>query len=277
MENKKINIIALGSDPEFFIRDVKNEIYVPSVGLIGGTKEEPRAISEDGHYVQEDNVMVEVNLPPCIDPERFQMNLDYILNNLNRHLEDNINPNYEIRIVASADFTLDQLNTEQAQTVGCEPDRNAWFDMDNPSPILPETVRFAGGHIHISYDKPDMQTNIEIVKAMDMFLGLPSVIMDDDDRRKEIYGTPGRYRNKKYGVEYRSLSNYWLSSFEKVQWVFNQVNKAIEFLNNGNTVDNIVPVIIDTDNKEKALEFVKKNNIDILEPKKEFIKESINL
>lgn len=82
------------------------------------------------------------------------------------------------------------------------------------------------GHIHVGYPNPNIETNEKIVKWMDIYLGLASTILDDDDRRKMYYGTPGRYRDKDFGVEYRTLSNYWTAHDELRQWVFRQTEKA---------------------------------------------------
>jgi hypothetical protein len=261
--NNKVKLIAIGTDPEVFIRDTKNECFISAEGLIGGTKDFPLPITESGHAIQEDNVMAEFCVPPARDPKTMYDNINFVINHLNKKVEA-INPDYMIVVRPSAEFTLEQLNTDQAQTVGCDPDYNAWFKVENPSVELPDTIRAAGGHVHISYENNSEEVNYEFVKVLDLFLGLPSVIMDYDDRRKEIYGTPGRFRHKSYGLEYRTLSNYWIDSFETVEWVFNQVNKAIEFFNAGNTVPEDVPVAIDTNDKEKALILCKKYDIQIL-------------
>ena len=260
-EIKKINVIALGTDPEFFIRDIKNEKFVSVEGLIGGTKDAPLQFTEEGHALQEDNVMLEVCVPPAVDAETMYNNIQITINEANKRLAE-INENYQIVVLASAEFYKEELMSEQASRVGCDPDRNAWFDMDNPIPELPETIRFAGGHIHVSYVNHTEELNIELVKAMDLFLGVPAVLMDIDDRRKEIYGTPGRYRTKKYGVEYRTLSNFWTESLENVQWMFNQVEKAIEYVNSGKKVDERIPVCIDTNNKNLAKELCEEFKID---------------
>lgn len=271
MKNEKINLLKIGTDPEFFIRDTQKEEYVSSEGLVGGTKDKPLPIDAEGCFVQEDNVMVEFCIPPSNNPEELYNSIQDAILCTNRKLES-INPNYMIVTRASAEFSIKQLDTEQAQTVGCDPDRNAWFDMDNPIPDLPQNLRFAGGHIHISYENPNEEDNIRIVKALDLFLGVPSVLMDIDDRRKELYGTPGRYRDKKYGVEYRTLSNYWTESIEKVRWVFQQVHAAINFLNENKEFDLKIPVCIDTNNKDLANIICEENNIQLLNIKlNEFI------
>jgi hypothetical protein len=51
--------------------------------------------------------------------------------------------------------------------------------------------------------------------ALDAFVGLPSVAWDQQQGRREHYGLAGLYRKKTYGddiggVEYRTLSNFWL-------------------------------------------------------------------
>jgi hypothetical protein len=270
MSDKKVELLTVGSDPEFFIRDTQNEVFVSSEGLIGGSKKEPRLISERGHGLQEDNVMVEFTMPPVKNADEFIDELDLVINHTNRELED-INPNYHLSSVSSAEFTDEQLNTEQACQSGCDPDRNAWFDMDNIAPQLPKNTRYAGGHIHLGYKNPTREKNLEIVKALDMFLGLPAVMMDVDDRRKELYGTPGRYRDKSYGLEYRTLSNFWLENSKLIRWTFDRINQAIDFVNSGQQVNDFVPVWIETVNKEEARKFCEEQNIPLIEYKNEMV------
>jgi hypothetical protein len=50
-----------------------------------------------------------------------------------------------------------------------------------------------------------------IVRELDYYLGLPSLKWDTDGRRRKLYGKAGAFRPKPYGLEYRVLSNKWLS------------------------------------------------------------------
>lgn len=59
----KINNITLGTDPELFLK--KDNKIISAIGKIGGSKSEPQAISDDGHFIQEDNVAIEYNIPAC--------------------------------------------------------------------------------------------------------------------------------------------------------------------------------------------------------------------
>lgn len=89
------------------------------------------------------------------------------------------------------------------------------------------------GHIHIGYDNPNQKTSEQIVYAMDAILGLESILLDKDDRRKEMYGKAGCFRFKKYGVEYRTLSNFWIKDNESIAWAYNKTVEAVELVNTG--------------------------------------------
>src|SRR5699024_1887019 len=75
----KINNITLGADPELFLQKIDKSEVVSAIGLIGGTKDNPKPISEKGHSIQEDNVLVEFNIPPSFTKEEFVDNIKYCL------------------------------------------------------------------------------------------------------------------------------------------------------------------------------------------------------
>ena len=93
---------------------------------------------------------------------------------------------------------------------------------------------------------------------MDTLVGLESVLKDADDRRKEMYGKAGSFRFKEYGVEYRTLSNFWIHSDELIEWAFLRTMEAVELVNSGE-IQNIIETksesireAIDTNNKVEA-------------------------
>ena len=57
---------------------------------------------------------------------------------------------------------------------------------------------------------------------MDYAIGVPSVLIDSDKARRRLYGKAGSMRHKPYGVEYRTLSNFWLNSDELTSWVYDR-------------------------------------------------------
>ena len=58
-----------------------------------------------------------------------------------------------------------------------------------------------------------------MVKSMDVLLGAGSCFYDKDRKRRQLYGKAGAFRPKAYGVEYRSLSNAWLSDIYLTRFV----------------------------------------------------------
>lgn len=222
-----IKDVTLGADPEFFLKDKITGEVVSSEGLIGGTKNEPKPISETGHNVQEDNVAVEFGFSPVTDSKSFVRDINFCIDYVKENIADNLEP----YIVASAEFDKKYLNTPQAKAFGCEPDLDVWARKANASPTADTNVRVSAGHIHVGYDTPRIPITEKIIKMMDLFLGVPSVLMDSDRDRRKMYGKAGAFRIKKYGCEYRSLSNFWITSDELITWAFNSTQLAINKVN----------------------------------------------
>lgn len=241
----------IGCDPEMFLQDKQGK-FISAVGLIGGSKEDPFMISAMGHAVQEDNVAVEFNIPPAKTKEAWVTDIQFVMDYLTNSLKDK---ELVLRITASTEFEADQLACQKAQTFGCDPDFNAWTRQQNPRPMAKsKSLRSCGGHIHIGYDKPSVETNIALIKAMDLFTSIPLLEQDMDTRRRELYGKAGAFRHKAYGVEYRTLSNFWLSSKELMEFIFDQTHKAINFVNSGSIMDDD-DLLVSTINDNK-LEYI---------------------
>lgn len=245
-----IKNFTIGSDPEMFLFSEQNNEYVPVCGLIGGTKEEPLALTDKGHFVQEDNVAVEFCIPPCKTEDEFVENILFTKSIIEKKVNE---LGLTLRCTASAMFNPELLNSEQAKTFGCDPDFNAYtleensIDKTNVDPNL----RSCGFHIHVGYDNHSPETSVKLVKAFDLFVGLPSILLDPDKDRRKLYGKPGCFRLKpKYGVEMRLLSSYFLSSEELIRWVYKQTIKAINFVNIGGIITNeeeIIKAIMESD------------------------------
>jgi hypothetical protein len=135
-------------------------------------------------------------------------------------------------------FPPESLQSRQAQVFGCEPDFNAWEmcenNVDRSDPEI-ANLRTAGGHIHVSFLEngatPSLEAGIRLVKVLDVTLGLPSILRDPDSTRRLLYGKAGAFRPKPYGIEYRTLSNFWAGDAENTYWAFEGVENAINFIN----------------------------------------------
>lgn len=231
------HIGAIGTDIEVFLRD-KTGNPVPVCGLLGGTKAAPKEVLHDyghGFAVQEDNVMAEFNIPACIDLSEWLQHLNSIKAFLEGHFG---HKGLTLDIRPSQFFQPAQLRSLQAQTFGCEPDYNVWKleenDIDATNPLL-KTMRTAGGHIHVSFRVdnhiPELSEIFVVVKALDLFLGVPSILLDTDTNRRKIYGKAGAFRIKDYGggatgIEYRTLSNFWFATQTLQDWVYRSICAA---------------------------------------------------
>lgn len=237
--------IKIGADPELFLTDKAGK-FISAIGRVGGSKEKPKKIDKLGHAVQEDNVMVEYNIRPAITVEEFVASHRKVFGYLKEAL-----PEFTLTVAASAEFTPDQLDNPKAFVFGCDPDYNAWTMTINP-PIKTEgvTLRTAGGHIHVGYKKPEIENQVALIRAMDLFLGVPSILLDPDKRRRARYGKAGAFRPKEYGVEWRVGSNFWIRDEKMMEWAFNSTRAAVAFLNEGGRItDNLGKKIQATINK----------------------------
>ena len=70
-------------------------------------------------------------------------------------------------------------------------------------------------HIHIGYENPNIGFSTALVKYMDMFVGVPSVVYDHDTRRRKYYGNAGSFRLTSYGVKLSA----WTSSITSLKYV----------------------------------------------------------
>lgn len=269
-----IKNVKLGADPELFL--VRNGEIISAEGLIGGTKEEPKPISKKGHFIQEDNVMVEYNIPPVDTEEDFVSEHKFVLDYLT--ILANLQDGAKLAIQASGELDRKYLQSDQAKTFGCEPDFNAWKQQFNPEPskeVQNGTLRTCGGHIHVGYKDPDYKTSRLLITAMDATLGLQSLLLDKDERRKSMYGNAGAMRLKNYGVEYRTLSNFWIETEDLTRWAYNTTMDAIELVNTGvaktikKKFGKDIQKAINKNNKKLAQELLAK--IEILVKSKELI------
>lgn len=237
-------MFTIGADPEFFLK--KNHKHLSAIGLIGGSKMFPKPMPKRGFAMQEDNVSVEFNIPPCEDKHTFIKSIQYAINHIKNKQVKGMDISNESAVV----FDADQLLDPAALEFGCEPDFNAWTKQENPRPTTDDVrLRSAGGHVHVG----TQENPIEVIRAMDLFLGVPSTQMDKGTLRRKLYGKAGAFREKAYGCEYRTLSNFWIFHPTLISWVYDQTERAINFVEEGNVLDeetgNMIQDCINNDNR----------------------------
>ena len=97
--------------------------------------------------------------------------------------------------------------------------------------------RCAGGHIHIGYTRRFTAPAIEaIVKGLDGVLGVIGVSLAagiDNPERRHTYGRAGEFRLPAHGIEYRVLSNFWLTHPAIAMLVFELARATVRLAESG--------------------------------------------
>lgn len=239
--------ILVGADPELFVRKAGKKQFQSAHGLIQGDKKNPQKVNCGA--VQVDGMALEFNIDPAKNEKEFITNITEVMRIMGEMV-----PGYEMVPKPVANFTKLVLSKQpkEALELGCEPDFNAWMGgAANPRPNGEVNFRTGAGHVHIGWTKDadiaapgHMEACIMAAKQLDYYLGLGSLIFDVDTKRRTLYGAPGAFRPKPYGVEYRVLSNAWLQSEELMGWVYRMTIKGINDLFNGKAAykafDNVV-------------------------------------
>jgi hypothetical protein len=178
--------------------------------------------------------MVEFNIPPAKNEDEFH---NYIQEALG-YIQSTLPPTLDIFAFPSARVDKAWLVTENARIFGCEPDFDAWkFGEQNPRPNGETNIRSCGAHLHVGYEHPNYELSMALIRAMDIHIGLPSIIQEPENERKSLYGKAGAFRSKTYGVEYRTVSNYYIRDPKLTKWAFNNTLQAVEFVNTGASVN----------------------------------------
>lgn len=255
---------TIGCDPEFFLK--KDGNYVSSIPYVMGMKDDPQPIGR-GNGAMIDNVAVEFCCPPSLNESKFVRTIKHAIRGLKQILPEDIH----LEAIASARFPEKELDHPLANEFGCEPDFNAYKNGgQNCAPQPPDpTFRSAGGHIHVGHPGLKSKKNkIIMIKLMDVIHGLASTILDNSGasvERRKLYGKAGSYRPTEYGVEYRTLSNYWVKSPDLVKLMFRFTRDAVALFVNGKEgiiLDSInskeIQEVINTGDRNKALDLFSK-------------------
>ena len=216
---------TLGHDAEVFLVDSEGQA-IPSIGLIGGNKIDPRRI--DKGALQEDNVMAELNIDPAKNVKEWIYNTKAVRKKLEQVISKH---GLKIHIASFQQFKPKFLRSKQAKMFGCDPDYNIYTSERNEINsdfLLKNHQRTAGGHIHIGLENPNAHANIRrvLVEACDAYIGLPLASVERGTRKK-FYGKSGSYRTKSYGIEYRTPSNIWLENDNFIEYIYNQASAVV--------------------------------------------------
>lgn len=218
-----------GADPEFFL--TKNGLIVPSVGLVPGTKDAPQDIGK-GVTIQEDNVAVEIGFTP-VKYDTFTLAADEAFWHAQTYIGKLLGKEHKLDVHnRTYEFAHTDLLSKQAQEFGCLPDQLAYEHGDFrvpekndilhlPNPDDVKDARFVGGHVHVGYNRALSKVpEWALIQFLDLaYLYAIKDGVDMQGGRRKWYGLAGLYREKPYGVEYRTPSNFWLFNTRYVQYI----------------------------------------------------------
>lgn len=264
--------ITIGTDPEFMIVKSGTKEVVSAISILENHDKYNPVEMEDGFKVYYDNTLIETNVPPAVSQTDFceVLKKDFQL------IAQQIGAEYELAALAAARFSEDECFHPDAILAGCNPEFCAYKNEECFPPDFIDTFRSAGGHIHIGrtdfleYDEfedngvflIDNKNKTEVIRACDVCVGLPLVVLDNSEaskERKRLYGKGGRFRPTPYGVEYRTPSNYWLSSPDLAKLAYDLVHHALETVRAGELKSNVkVRAVIDNNDSDAASSLMKK-------------------
>lgn len=232
---------TIGADPELFLMKDGEYLSVEDYKgpLIPGTKARPFEVK--GGAIQVDGVAAEFNLNPAKEFKTYYQNLKDVLGELRNRVKSK---DASLKLVANPTATFNKFYfdhlPEHTKELGCDPDYNAYTMEPNPRPRTNKPFRTGSGHIHIGFtSKADVTSQGHmldcalVTKQLDKALLFAAKDWDNDVQRMELYGKPGAFRAKPYGVEYRPVSNAWLRGFKSVKGVFDITLSVMRAIDSG--------------------------------------------
>lgn len=290
----------IGADPELFVQNKEGKV-VPICGMIGGTKEAPLVVNNlveaaygvertttrtgdvfrRGDYaIQEDNVMLEFNVPAYMDHSHFQIAISKIIG----VLETQVLPKHEVTIKydVMSSFKPEEIEKfPQAFAIGCMPDLDAYAD-EGKRERIPFNAgnfgfhRFCGGHLHIQYNHNAVPRHV-FAQFMDIMVELPFMRFDRQKMRRKFYGQPGLYREKPYGIEYRTPSNFWVEKRFRDNWLGTMLDNVMMLAREANKNPEELKRIYSNIYWDDVQEAIKTENVKLADSVIEHCRNSVGL
>lgn len=269
MSLKRINhySVQMGCDPEFFFikegKTIGAEKILPKEGLekygtgkiiIDGIQAElnPEA-SHCRAYVAD-------HISDC-----FKM----VRNTMKNH------PGVTAEFTQTVPITREEMKSlsKENKQFGCTPSGNA-YTKKNGIKIKDASKymkRSAGGHIHLGHDnKKDlvaaMAKTKEMSQMLDIIVGNTCVLLDRNEgniERRKNYGKAGEFRTPAHGIEYRTLSNFWLRSYPLAGLALGLARFAVNIMASSTPENDFEKAIRSKVNMRKIRQAINKNDFNL--------------
>lgn len=224
--------VMFGADPEFFFEKKGHVIGAEKVLPKEGVEIVVDRLLKDDGTIEDvkkpiviiDGVQAEFNVIPATCRQTFSANLIQCFIKAKESMGSGVTANFG----QTVEITSEEMKSlsEKAQQFGCAPSKNAYSEskiaIKDASKYM---YRSAGGHIHlgkVSQSAEVFTRREDLVRMLDILVGNTCVLIDRDPgniERRKVYGRAGEYRLPKHGLEYRTLSNFWLRSYQLTSFV----------------------------------------------------------
>ena len=235
--------ITIGADPELFLYNTRTLTF-ESVHLYLQSYNKWNPLPVPRGAIQADGVAAEFNITPAKSRQEFMKSVTHVQRLLARYIA---NQNPDVVLVAAPVVYFSPKYFENlpshVRELGCNPDYNAYTGLANKKPETDKPMRTGSGHIHIGWMETQLENAMaeehfsdccKMTEKLDWLLYNSSIEWDKNEERRVLYGAPGAFRPKKYGLEYRVLSCAWLNNPQTKMFVYDAA-KAIASIHLANT------------------------------------------
>jgi hypothetical protein len=282
-----IESVMMGCDPEFFFVDgrgkvIGSEKVLPEKGLKYDEAKPNTYFNNENTYNYDkpifiiDGVQAEINPEPNTCRALLANDIHACFLKLRKMLKKN-GHKLSIKFDPLVNITQKELDSlsEKSRIFGCDPSLNIYQTRNqarirvNPKKYL---KRSAGGHIHLGADtwqrvlRRKLKNAEVVVPILDLVVANTCVLIDrhpGNKERRANYGRCGEYRIKPYGIEYRSISNFWLNAYQLMSFVMGLSRQAVDMIYESKKGNDYIKALTDAVSKEDVIKAVQNNDWDL--------------
>jgi len=212
--------MAISSDFELAISIDEVDVDASQYCMIGN-KESPTKVGD--MYYSNDGVSVECAITPSDTKRDFTLKIA-----AGKHqMLSMVNQQAPNAVYSDSVVVCPRVLSDYAKIAGCMPSYDVYKNISVSPKANLVNYRTIGGHLHIDLDDRSISSVKRFTRILDLVVGLRLTFMNEEGlhqekRRRALYGKAGEIRLKPYGLEYRTLSSWWVANDHSgLVWDFN--------------------------------------------------------